>query len=130
MKRTLSMLMAVAVCAITTGCASDGAADTGGANPPPQELPAMNQLVGTLKSGFAGIGGEHTGWVMMVPDADGGERAKQVEVDISKVSAAAKVHDGQPVTAYGAFVERRYVERGPTVIFVVERFQTCFEPGH
>jgi len=131
MNRTLSMLMAAAVCAIGAGCASDGAADNGSANPPPQqELPAMKQLVGRLQSGFAGIGGEHTGWVMMVPDPDGGDREKQVEVDVSKVRAAAKVNDGQPVTAHGEFIEKRYVERGPTMIFVVERFQTCFEPGH
>ena len=89
----------------------------------------MEQISGTLKSGFAGIGGEHTGWVILVPDEGGGSREKQIEVEVSKVAAMAKVKDGQPVTAEGAFVEKRYVERGVTRIFVIERFWTCFEPG-
>lgn len=130
MKRTLTAAVVGTLCAIGAGCAGDGAADNGGTNPPQQELPAMKQLIGRLQSGFAGIGGEHTGWVMWVPDPDGGDRELQVEVDVSKVRAAANVNNGQPVTAHGDFVEKRYVERGPTKIFVVERFQTCFEPGH
>jgi hypothetical protein len=124
MKRTLTAAVVGMLCAIGAGCAGDGAADNGSAKPSPQqELPAMKQLVGRLQSGFAGIGGEHTGWVMWVPDPDGGDREKQVEVDVSKVPAAAKVNDGKPVTARGEFIEKRYVERGPTMIFVVERFE-------
>ena len=129
MQRTIAILPVAAICLLGVGCANDGSADDGGTTPPRQEIPAMNTLSGRLKSGFAGIGGEHTGWVMMVPDPDGGDREKQVEVDVSKVRAAAKVNDGQPVTAHGAYIEKRYVERGPSLIFVVERFQTCFEPG-
>lgn len=83
----------------------------------------MDQVSGTLKSGYMGIGGEHTGWVILAPDAHGGPREQQVEVDVSKVRAAAKERDGKAVQAFGVFTEKRYVERGVTAIFVIERFE-------
>jgi hypothetical protein len=121
MKRTLSVLMAAAVCAIGAGCVGDGSARTD--DPPAQEDPAMEQLSGTLKSGFAGIGGEHTGWALMVGKGVGAASVKQIEVDVSRVREAAKAADGKPVKVSGGYVEKRYVERGVTKIFVIERIE-------
>lgn len=112
--------IAAAVCAIGAGCAGDGKSGAGGK--PGGEVigECMDQLSGTLKSGYMGIGGEHTGWVILVPE---GSREQQVEVDVSKVRAAAKERDGKAVRAFGVFSEKRYLERGPVSIFVIDRFE-------
>lgn len=118
MKRTLTAAVVGTLCAIGAGCAGDGSVRTD--DPPAQETPAMEQLSGTLKSGFMGIGGEHTGWALL----DGhGPGAKQTEVDVSRVREAAKAADGRRVTLVGQWVEKRYVERGPTRIFSVARIE-------
>lgn len=123
MQRMFTMALAVTLCAIGVGCASDGAADNGGDNPPPQESPSVERLTGTLKSGFAGIGGEHTGWAMVVGKGIGDKNVKQIEVDVSKVRADAKAADGKQVTISGHYVEKKYVERGMTKIFVIDRIE-------
>lgn len=83
----------------------------------------MEQLSGVLKSGFAGIGGEHTGWALMVGKGVGEKSVKQIEVDVSRVREAAKAADGKLVKVSGGYVEKRYVERGVTKIFVIDRIE-------
>ena len=80
----------------------------------------MQRLTGTLRSGFMGIGGEHTGWALLDGDGPG---AKQTEVDVSRVREVAKAADGRRVTLVGQWMEKRYVERGPTRIFSVDRIE-------
>lgn len=80
----------------------------------------MEQVSGTLKSGFMGIGGEHTGWALVGGDGPG---AKQTEVDVSRVRDAARAADGKRVTLFGRWVEKRYVERGVTRVFAAERIE-------
>lgn len=119
MQRPLIAAILGMLCAIGVGCACDSAADSPGRSPP-QESPAMQQLIGTLRSGFMGIGGEHTGWALLDGDGPG---AKQTEVDVSRVRDAARVSDGKRVTLSGQWVEKRYVERGPSRIFSVDRIE-------
>ena len=103
------------------GCSID---QTGGREDPPvQKAPAMEQLSGVLKSGFVGIGGEHTGWALMVGKGVGEKSVRQIEVDVSRVREAAKAADGKSVTVSGQYVEKRYVERGVTRVFVIERIE-------
>jgi hypothetical protein len=66
-------------------------------------------LKGTLQGGMAGIGGEHTGFVL-----DG----VSIEVDLSGVENAADL-EGQAVLLQGSFEIKPYVERGPSPIFHV-----------
>ncbi|MBX3403945.1 MAG: hypothetical protein KF699_11095 [Phycisphaeraceae bacterium] len=126
MTSQLSIRVVAAIALAAGGCCSSA---SGPAEAPPRATPgdSMQRLTGTLRSGLMGIGGEHTGWAMLVPGE--GSREKQVEVDVSKVAAMARAMDGKSVTAEGTYVEKRYVERGPTRIFQIERFWTCFEPG-
>lgn len=119
MRRTLTTAVVGMLCAIGAGCAGDGSARTD--DPPAQEIPAMEQISGTLKSGFAGIGGEHTGWALMVGKGVGTASVKQIEVDVSRVRDAAMAADGKPVTISGSYIEKRYVERGVTKIFEIEQ---------
>ena len=77
---------------------------------------------GVLKSGFVGIGGEHTGWMLK---RDGKE--PDLEADVSAVLARAKELDGTRVRASGAMYEKAYVERGTVQIFRIEALQPA--PG-
>ena len=74
---------------------------------------------GTLKSGFSGIGGEHTGWVIQPAD----DKQKPQETDISAVADAAKSLDGKKVHATGTLVDKKYVERGLVKIFKVSKLE-------
>ncbi len=122
MNRILMAVLAVSLCSLGVGCVADGPAD-GGATPPAQESSAMERLTGTLKSGFAGIGGEHTGWALVVGKGIGNQNVKQIEADVSGVYAAARAADGKSVTLVGRYIEKKYVERGVTKIFVVDRIE-------
>jgi len=83
----------------------------------------MERLTGTLRSGFAGIGGEHTGWALVVGKGVGAAKVSQIEVDVSGVKEAARAADGKPVTIAGTYQNRKRVERGMTRVFVVERIE-------
>ncbi len=102
-----------------SGCASSGVEPRKGEAPvTPGET--MDRLTGTLRGGFMGIGGEHTGWALLDGDGPG---AKQTEVDVSRVRDAARAADGRRVTLVGRWVEKRYVERGVTRVFAAERIE-------
>jgi hypothetical protein len=69
---------------------------------------------GTLRGGLAGIGGEHTGWLLEQAGAPG------LEVDVSAVRAEAERLAGRRVRVVGRTATRPYVERGPTAVLVVD----------
>lgn len=73
-------------------------------------------LKGTLRSGFAAIGGETTGWVLERPEAEGG----LIEVDVSAPTAAKNAESfvDQRCAIKGTIVEREYVERGKVPVLV------------
>ncbi len=72
-------------------------------------------IKGCLEGGFAGIGGEHTGW-MLRPDGGGGA----IEVDVSRVRELAQTLNEKKVEAGGTLITRDYLERGPTKILVID----------
>lgn len=76
----------------------------------------MTTYTGVLRSGFAAIGGESTGWMLT-----GSELERPVEVDVSGVREIAEKWDGQKVRVGGRMITRKYVERGDVPVFVVER---------
>lgn len=112
-------VLAGVLAAAVSGCASSGVEPRkGDASVTPGET--MDRLTGTLRSGFMGIGGEHTGWALLDGDGPG---AKQTEVDVSRVRDAARAADGRRVTLVGRWVEKRYVERGVARVFAAERIE-------
>lgn len=90
---------------------------------PPIAPPAASEtvLLGTLKSGFMGIGGEHTGWVIQPAD----DKERPQETDVSGVMDTAKPLDGKKVRATGTMVEKKYVERGLVKIFKVTKIEAA-----
>jgi len=75
----------------------------------------MVTVRGKLVGGMMGIGGEHTGWVIKT------EEGKVIEADVSAVADTAERCEGKSVVASGRMVRKDYVERGKTMILVVER---------
>lgn len=75
--------------------------------------------IGKIKSGFMGVGGEHTGWMLLRDRKDGPD----LEADVSGVLARAKELDGTKVKAVGTLYERAYVERGTVEILKIASLQ-------
>jgi len=73
----------------------------------------LEELVGTLESGWMANGGEHTGWVLK-PDGD----PTAIEVDISCCESMAMQLDGQRVALLGRWADKQYVERGAVRVLV------------
>lgn len=85
------------------------------------EEPAEKKVyTGTIKSGFVGAGGEHTGWMLMR-----GGKDPDLEVDVSAVLSKAKELDGTKVRASGTMIEKAYVERGTVPILQIETLQAA-----
>ena len=70
-------------------------------------------FTGTLQNGVMGIGGEHTGWILVGDGEAGG-----IEVDVSKVMNNARDLAGKRVTITGRMSERNYTERGKVAVLV------------
>lgn len=89
-------------------------------NPTPPTKPSTPSgevtLKGTLRSGFAAIGGEATGWALERPEAEGG----LIEVDVSAPTAAKNAESfiDRRCAITGTIVEREYVERGKVPVLV------------
>lgn len=96
------------------------------AAPPPDAMPdeardlegeapsVTKDYSGVLTTGFVGIGGEHTGWVLAgAPDGD-------YEVDVSAIAEEAAALQGQKVVITGRLVSKDYLERGPTFVLMAE----------
>jgi hypothetical protein len=87
------------------------------------ERPPSQQHTGRLQGGMMAIGGETTGWLLILDEnAD-----RSIEVDVSRVREQAEELENQMVTITGRVVERQYVERGPVPILHAERIQPARE---
>ncbi len=82
-----------------------------GNNEPVVKEGAEITLSGRLKGGMAGIGGEHTGWVLEYQTKAG---PQTIEVDLSGIDAT-KTHEG-PARITGKIFKKNYIERGPVLI--------------
>lgn len=111
---TGALLRVVSLAAVfaLAACASDH----GAAASPSTEQSTVKNYTGILRSGFAAIGGESTGWMFESADLE-----HPIEADITKVGATARQWEGKPVRVWGRTVIKKYVERGDVSIFVVER---------
>lgn len=94
----------------------DSAGLQGTKGEPGQNDKDLLTVTGLLKSGYVGIGGEHTGWMLL----SSGKSSDAIEVDVSKVMGQAKQNDGRSVTVTGKMIEKPYVERGKVKILVAE----------
>ena len=80
--------------------------------------PPWDELVGTLESGWLGIGGEHTGWILR---RDDDSDPSPVEVDVACCRSTAAELDGVRVMIFGRWTDKQYVERGSVRVFVADR---------
>ena len=87
-------------------------------------LQPWDELTGTLESGWLGIGGEHTGWILR---RDGDSDAAPVEVDVACCKTVAAELDGVRVMIFGRWTDKQYVERGSVRIFVADRISPAAE---
>ena len=95
-----------------------GACDSQSKPPPTSNNQPMAQpttFTGTLQSGVMGIGGEHTGWILVGDGEAGG-----IEVDVSKIKSNARDLAGKRVTITGKMSDRNYTERGKVAVLVAE----------
>ena len=76
--------------------------------------PAGRQFTGTLRGGVVAIGAETTGWVLETADRG------RLDVDVSKVAAAAEKLEGQAVVIKGELVTANWVERGEKQLLMAE----------
>ena len=78
-------------------------------------------FTGTLESGWAAIGGEHTGWVLRNED----EAGSSIEVDVSCCAVQATALDGTRITVTGRWIDKQYVELGTVRILMAERVEAA-----
>jgi ABC-type amino acid transport substrate-binding protein len=112
------LFLAIAAAGLAIACMRSLPAGADSNAPPPSEGAAQSRketFEGVLKSGYVGIGGEHTGWMLLPPAPAAG-----FEIDISKVVAQAKALDGKPVLVTGRLEDKTYIERGHVKILVAE----------
>ena len=69
-------------------------------------------LRGTLHGSIVAVGGETTGWVLEVANA---EERRRLEVDMQAIAEPERFSD-IPVTITGTLVTKDYVERGTVTI--------------
>ena len=81
-------------------------------------------LTGTLRGGVIAIGGESTGWKLEYRDASG---PHSIEVSLPR-DLLARARSGATVKLTGTYVTREYVERGPTRILQVTKFEEIAAP--
>lgn len=128
-RRIFGITVVAAAAALSLGCVSDDPApprgdQSGSGDVPRNGLDKPITVVGVLRGGMAGIGGEHTGWQMERP---GG--LSPIEVDVSKVPARARKFEGRRVALTGRMVDRDYVERGRVRILQVNKIDQAAAGG-
>jgi hypothetical protein len=106
------ILILVATTLLVSACES---ASKSSPTPNNQPMAQPTTFTGTLQSGVMGIGGEHTGWILVGDGETGG-----IEVDVSNVKQIARQLAGKRVTIKGKIGERNYTERGKTAVLVAE----------
>lgn len=87
-------------------------------NDPIPDKPETTTVTGVLRTGFAAIGGETTGWQLQSGDMEGG-----LEVDVRAVLAEASRLAGYKVRVTGLMTSKRYVERGMVKILVATKIE-------
>ena len=102
----------IAIALLLCSCESQNKSVSSGEGGTPA---APTTFTGTLQNGVMGIGGEHTGWILVGDGETGG-----IEVDVSKVTRIARDLAGKRVTITGRMSERNYTERGKTPVLVAE----------
>ncbi|MBL8764176.1 MAG: hypothetical protein JNM07_07895 [Phycisphaerae bacterium] len=94
---------------------SPGAASGGGADGSALTPGRTVTLIGTLRGGMAGIGGEHTGWQL---ERDSGG---PIMVDMSAINADLHPKmDGAEVSITGPIEMKKWVERGEALVLVAK----------
>ena len=117
--QAIAIILAATLSCGLAACAPKPASTSGTAAPSkdpvtkPADSSASKTYTGVLRSGFVGIGGESTGWML-----EGAELDKPIEVDISAVPALAHEWQGYKVRVIGTIITKKYVERGNVPILV------------
>ena len=121
MTRTAPILVVCVLLLTAAGCQGtqqEATATTRPATGATQPVTQPSRFTGVLKGGMMAIGGETSGWVLKV---DG--EARSVDIDVSAVRERAEEFQGKRVTVTGRMTEKRYVERGPVAVLVVEQIE-------
>ena len=113
-----SLALVAASSTVSCGRAGSGSAEGGGGG----EEGSRVITVGRIKSGFAGVGGEHTGWMLLR-----GGKDPDLEADVSAVLGRARELDGTKVRVSGTLYAHDYVERGKVQILKIETLQPVTE---
>lgn len=74
---------------------------------------------GILRSGMMAIGGETTGWMLLI---DGRE---PLEVDVTRVFGEAQSLVNKRATLTGTLIRKKYVERGETTVLRVTKVEAA-----
>lgn len=74
---------------------------------------------GILRSGMMAIGGETTGWILLI---DGRE---PLEVDVTRVFGDAQSLVNKRATLTGTLTRKKYVERGETTVLRVTKIEAA-----
>jgi hypothetical protein len=117
------LLLQVTMVIVLLGCQSPDR--PAASDQTPQEMQKQpTTFTGTLQNGVMGIGGEHTGWILVGDGEAGG-----IEVDVSRVMQNAKALAGKRVTITGRMSERNYTERGKTAVLMAESIVEAPKPA-
>lgn len=84
---------------------------------PGQPAAGTVSRTGTLRSGMMAIGGETTGWILLI---DGRE---PLEVDVTRVFGDAQSLVNKRATLTGNLTRKKYVERGETTVLRVTKIE-------
>lgn len=72
----------------------------------------MQTVQGILKGDIMGIGGETTGWLLVLENQLDSSQPRTLDLDVSAVQADADRLKNAHVRATGDVVERKWTERG------------------
>ena len=105
-------LIVVVMALLVGACESQNKSSPATGNQP---IAQPSTFTGMLQNGVMGIGGEHTGWILVGDGEAGG-----IEVDVSSVTQIARDLAGKRVTIKGRMSQRNYTERGKTPVLIAE----------
>jgi hypothetical protein len=71
------------------------------------------ELLGVLRSGQVAIGGETTGWVLLMDTGS-------IDIDVTKVAGQASQLDGKRSVVSGEIITKTYPTRGEVKVMVAE----------
>jgi hypothetical protein len=115
----LAVLAPLGACSTSAPPAQPSPSSAPNVTDPAAPAPGTVTRTGTLRSGMMAIGGETTGWVLVI---DGRE---PLEVDVSGVFTDAQRLANRRVTMTGVMTRKRYVERGETPVLKATRVEAA-----